>query len=65
MNEIASDDWRATIAFRDYLRQHPDLAPEYADLKLALARQFPGNRLAYLAGKNAFIRRIVRLALAS
>jgi GrpB-like predicted nucleotidyltransferase (UPF0157 family) len=63
MNELHSFDWRQTIHFRDYLRAHPDLVAEYADLKLRLAQQFATDLPAYQAGKDAFIKRIVDLAL--
>jgi GrpB-like predicted nucleotidyltransferase (UPF0157 family) len=46
---------RVTLAFRDALRREPQLATSYADLKLALAQQFPLDRPAYLEGKSRFI----------
>ena len=61
MNEITSRDWRITIAFRDYLRSHPDVAREYAALKRSLAQQFPTDRLAYTEGKAPFIQNILEL----
>jgi GrpB-like predicted nucleotidyltransferase (UPF0157 family) len=64
MNELDSFDWRQTTRFRDYLRTHPDLVAEYADLKLRLGQQFATDLQAYQDGKDAFIKRIVELALA-
>ncbi len=46
------------IAFRDYLRAHPDTAGEYARLTRELARRFQGNRQAYNEAKTAFVREI-------
>lgn len=53
------------IVFRDYLRQHPQTMQEYADLKLRLARQYPGDRIAYTEAKGEFIRRVTEKALSS
>lgn len=54
------------LAFRDYLRDHPEVADEYAKLKLALAAKFStsetGSHQAYADAKSEFIERIIRLA---
>jgi GrpB-like predicted nucleotidyltransferase (UPF0157 family) len=59
---------RRTLAFRDYLRDHPGVAREYEDLKRALAGQIvsadPESREWYAAAKTAFVEQVVRLALA-
>ena len=56
-----------TLAFRDYLRSHPDVAEEYELLKRRLARDTDGGsftgREAYAAAKTEFVERITRLAL--
>lgn len=44
------------IAFRDYLRTHPNLARQYGALKESLARQFPEDIDRYIDGKNDFIK---------
>jgi len=62
MNEIHSADWQNTIAFRDYLRQHPDSARAYAALKTGLAQQFTNDLQGYLMGKADFISQILELA---
>ena len=51
-------------AFRDYLRQHPEAAAAYAQLKDQLAHQFPHDREAYTQGKRGFIEAILRRASA-
>lgn len=44
------------LAFRDYLRSHPDIVAEYAALKQKLAKQFPDDIMSYSDGKDAFIK---------
>jgi GrpB-like predicted nucleotidyltransferase (UPF0157 family) len=62
-----SDEERRTLAFRDYLRQHPDTATEYERVKLKLAALHDGDsfasREAYAAGKTEFVARVTALAL--
>jgi GrpB-like predicted nucleotidyltransferase (UPF0157 family) len=57
---------RRTLAFRDYLRAHPEAAAEYTQLKRALAPQFSavsfGARQAYADAKTEFIERIIAAA---
>lgn len=53
-----SEEHLRPLAFRDYLRTHPDDARRYATLKRELAARFPGDRSAYLQGKTAFVREI-------
>ena len=60
---FGSEQWRGTIAFRDYLRAHPADAAEYAALKTRLARQYRDDREAYTQAKSAFVSRVTRLAL--
>lgn len=62
MNEITSPDWENQILFRDYLRQHPQVAQEYAALKTRLARQYDRDREQYLIEKAPFIEEVLRLA---
>ena len=53
--------WQS-LAFRDYLREHADVASEYSALKQRLAAEFPNDRTAYTDGKGEFIKRITALA---
>jgi GrpB-like predicted nucleotidyltransferase (UPF0157 family) len=55
-------DWQHHILFRDYLRAHAAQRDSYAELKTALAKQYPENREKYLDGKAAFIQNIIQLA---
>lgn len=45
------------LYFRDYLREHPQIAKEYETLKLNLWKQFEHNRDAYTEAKIEFIRK--------
>lgn len=53
--EPGSRFWRQHLLFRDVLRANPALAAEYARLKHHLAARHSADRLAYGAGKQAFI----------
>jgi GrpB-like predicted nucleotidyltransferase (UPF0157 family) len=52
------------LLFRDYVRAHPDVAAEYALLKIELAKQYnrPEDREAYTDAKDPFIWQVVRQA---
>ena len=58
MVKIHTEFWERHIAFRDYLRKHPEEKLAYYDLKkqLALREWRDGNE--YAAAKTEFIRRI-------
>ncbi|WP_306007721.1 GrpB family protein [Bacillus sp. MMSF_3353] len=53
-----SEELRRHIAFRDYLREHADVAIEYGRLKGKLVRESK-NRVSYSEGKTAFITNIL------
>jgi GrpB-like predicted nucleotidyltransferase (UPF0157 family) len=59
---------RRTLAFRDYLREHPRVVHEYEQLKRELALQHSaetfGAQQAYAAAKTDFVSRITERALA-
>jgi GrpB-like predicted nucleotidyltransferase (UPF0157 family) len=50
------------LFFRDYLIEHPDIAEEYKELKLNLAKNYPNNRAAYTNGKTEFIVEVTQIA---
>ena len=52
------------LALRDYLRAHPDEALEYGALKRDLVARHPGDRLAYIDGKDRFVAALEERALA-
>jgi GrpB-like predicted nucleotidyltransferase (UPF0157 family) len=50
------------LLFRDHLITHPDEAREYERLKLRLAAESSGDRIAYTQAKGDFIERVTRRA---
>lgn len=55
--EYNSQHWIRHIAFRDYLRNFPDIKQEYQDLKLALSTREWEDVMEYNGGKNDFIKK--------
>jgi GrpB-like predicted nucleotidyltransferase (UPF0157 family) len=54
-------DWDE-LYFRDYLLSHPDVAWEYARLKIELKQKYEFDRNTYTEAKTDFIKRITKLA---
>jgi GrpB-like predicted nucleotidyltransferase (UPF0157 family) len=54
---------RRHLAVRDYLRAAPDEAARYAAVKREAARRHPEDRIAYMRGKEAFVKELERRAL--
>ena len=52
--------WSRYLRFRDALRANPALRDAYAELKRALAGEFPRDREAYITGKTDFVERVLR-----
>lgn len=59
-----SDGAMRHLAFRDYLRAHPDVARAYGELKREVAAASEHDIDAYVDGKHAFVREHERRALA-
>lgn len=59
---VDSQRFLEELAFRDYLRAHPDDAAEYAALKRALAKRFEHDREAYTEAKGRFIAAVLSRA---
>lgn len=60
----AGSDWeRRHLAFRDWLRGHPEDAQAYEDLKRRLASAHPRDLMTYVDGKTPFIREVEARAL--
>jgi len=53
---------RRHIAFRDYLREHPEAARQYEALKRDLAARFRNDRPAYNDGKTDFVEAVLAKA---
>lgn len=63
---VEGSDWeRRHLAFRDWLRSHPEDASAYAALKRSLAEEHPNDVLAYTEAKGPFIVGIEAKALAA
>jgi GrpB-like predicted nucleotidyltransferase (UPF0157 family) len=62
-----SEEERRTLAFRDYLRAHVEVARQYEELKRLLAPQFSAenftSRQAYADAKTEFIEGVIAAAL--
>ena len=54
-----SDEWNNYINFRDYLNSNTEAAREYEAVKLRLAEQYPGDRIAYTGGKQEVIDKLL------
>jgi GrpB-like predicted nucleotidyltransferase (UPF0157 family) len=54
--------WNA-LAFRDYLKAHPDDASRYANLKHKLAAEYKTDRERYTQAKTEFVNKITAKAL--
>ena len=50
------------LVFRDYLIEFPEVAGEYATLKLSLSQRYRGDRVAYTNGKTDFVVRVTEAA---
>lgn len=62
ITKLGSSVWKNDLAFRDYLRSHPEAVAEYEKLKKELASKHADNRTEYTTGKDAFIKSILHLA---
>ncbi|HUE88389.1 MAG TPA: GrpB family protein [Vicinamibacterales bacterium] len=52
---VDSPLWRERLVFRDYLRESPETAARYAELKRDLAARYEFDREAYTDGKSDFV----------
>lgn len=62
-DERSHDKIELLISFYDYLKDNPDIAREYGELKLSLAKKYPDNIKKYKKGKEAFTKEIQTRAL--
>lgn len=51
--------WKRQLAFRDYLRNHPEDRDRYAVLKQKLIAQDPTGKDTYIAGKTDLVNEIL------
>jgi GrpB-like predicted nucleotidyltransferase (UPF0157 family) len=62
--ELGGTEWRRHLAFRDYLRAHPDEVARYGEAKRALATAVGGDWDAYAERKNGIASDLQVRALA-
>jgi GrpB-like predicted nucleotidyltransferase (UPF0157 family) len=62
MAEAGGEFWNRHLLFRDYLRDHPEEARRYADLKKTLAARCGSDRKSYTDAKTDYIQEIVARA---
>ncbi len=62
--QVGSKDITRHLAFRDYLLAHPEKARDYGTLKAILAQQHPDDIEAYSDGKDEFVKKTEKEALA-
>ncbi|HTF04626.1 MAG TPA: GrpB family protein [Bacteroidia bacterium] len=55
--------WTRHIAFRNFLRTHPDVKNKYYELKRSLSQQEFSHHLEYNEAKNSFVKENEQLAL--
>ncbi len=63
LNTFKADDFKQAIVFRDYLRNHPKEASEYADIKEKAVNEGKQDVFSYMDAKRAIIQEILKKAL--
>ncbi|ASQ47465.1 dephospho-CoA kinase/protein folding accessory domain-containing protein [Legionella clemsonensis] len=58
LHERGSPQIKRHVNFRDYVIQHPDVAHDYAQLKMQLATHFADDIYSYVAGKDKLVQEI-------
>nr|WP_259546682.1 GrpB family protein [Heyndrickxia oleronia] len=61
--QIGSYEIKRHLAFRDYLKSHPDEMRNFGELKEKLAQQFPYDIESYIKGKDYLVKDIELKAL--
>jgi len=61
--EIGNTEIERHLAFRNYLRTHPDAVKKYGSLKKELAQRFPNDIEAYISGKEHLVLKIEKQAM--
>ncbi|MGE7998433.1 GrpB family protein [Lysinibacillus sp. NPDC093190] len=51
------------LAFRDYLREHPEVCRQYGEIKSQLAKQYPNDIDGYCDGKDDFVKNVEKDAI--
>lgn len=61
--QVGSREIERHLAFRDYLREHPEAVQEYGQWKRQLAQRYPYDIGSYIQGKNDLVLEIERKAM--
>ncbi|MBD8028054.1 GrpB family protein [Ureibacillus sp. Re31] len=61
--EVGNIEIKRHLAFRDYLKSHPEAMKRYGELKERLAQQFPYDVDSYIKGKELLVNEIEEKAL--
>lgn len=51
--------WERQLAFRDYLREHPEERDRYAELKQKLIKEDPTGKNGYIGGKTDLVNEML------
>ncbi|MDQ2687999.1 MAG: GrpB family protein, partial [Armatimonadota bacterium] len=62
MAEPGGEFWNDELLFRDYLRDHPDEARRYEQLKHDMAQKHRFERTQYTASKSEYILSVLNKA---
>jgi GrpB-like predicted nucleotidyltransferase (UPF0157 family) len=62
--EFGNSEIERHLAFRDYLRRHPEDVEKYGDIKEELSKQFPYDIESYILGKEKIVIEIEQKAIA-
>ncbi len=60
---VGADALQEHLAFRDFMRQHPEWIARLSDHKRALCAQYDNDRQAYMLGKAEMVKLITDLAI--
>ena len=58
LHERGSPQISRHVNFRDYVIQHPEVASDYAQLKMKLAEKFSDDIFSYVSGKDKLVQEI-------
>lgn len=61
--EIGDYEIERHLAFRNYLRSHPDAIKKYGSLKKELSLRFPNDNKSYINGKERLVSEIEKEAI--
>jgi GrpB-like predicted nucleotidyltransferase (UPF0157 family) len=61
--DINNKELHRHIAFRDYLRSHPDDVTKYSEIKVQLVKKHSGDRTLYIDGKDHLVKVLLEKAL--